>query len=311
MTYGSVCSGIEAATVAWHILGWEPAWFSQFDPEHNYGRGMDFPSAVLAHHYPHVPNLGDMTKLYDNECFKQTPIDLLVGGTPCQSFSQAGKRLGLDDPRGILALHFLRIAGIKKPKWVLWENVPGVLSHDGGRTFGSILGTLGELGYGFAHRVLDAQHFGVPQRRRRVFVIGHLGDWRRAAAVLFERGSLGPDTQADTRAVQKRQDHGRTWWNGQLVSETLQKGGMGQAMPEKQRLQAVMDTEDGEDFLRWLTPTECERLQGFPDNYTQIPWKGRAAEECPKGPRYKVTGDSMAVPVMRWLGRRIAEVDAL
>ncbi|MCB0636260.1 MAG: DNA (cytosine-5-)-methyltransferase [Lewinella sp.] len=179
MRYLSVCSGVEAATVAWHPIGWTPAAFSEIEK---------FPSAVLAHHYPNVPNLGDMTK------FKDWPDDLdpdlLVGGTPCQSFSVAGLRKGLDDPRGNLMLTYLAIADRYRPKWLVWENVPGVLSSNGGRDFGTFLGALGQLGYGWAYRVLDAQYFGVPQRRRRVFVVGCLGGWQRAAAVLFERHSL-------------------------------------------------------------------------------------------------------------------------
>jgi len=176
--YGSVCSGIEAATVAWHQLGWEPVFFSEIEK---------FPSAVLAHHYPNVPNHGDMTK------FKEWPdadINVLVGGTPCQSFSVAGLRKGLDDPRGNLMLTYLAIADRFRPEWVVWENVPGVLSSNGGRDFGTFLGGLGQLGYGFAYRVLDAQFFGVAQRRRRVFVVANARGWQRAAAVLFERESL-------------------------------------------------------------------------------------------------------------------------
>jgi len=181
MRYGSVCSGIEAASVAWHPLGWKAQWFSEI--EH-------FPSAVLKYRFPDVPNLGDMTQLNQNPVFNEQPIDLLVGGTPCQSFSVAGLRKGLADPRGNLMLTFLSIADKRRPKWILWENVPGVLSSNGGKDFGTFLGALGELGYGFAYRVLDAQHFGVAQRRRRVFVVGYLGDWRPAAAVLFESESL-------------------------------------------------------------------------------------------------------------------------
>ena len=178
MKYLSVCSGIEAATVAWHSLGWEPQAFSEIEK---------FPSQVLKHHYPNVPNLGDMTKF---EEWNLGTIDLLVGGTPCQSFSVAGLRKGLDDPRGNLMLTYGAIANRFRPRWLVWENVPGVLSSNGGRDFGSFLGMLGELGYGWAYRVLDAQYFGVAQRRRRVFVVGYLGNWRRAAAVLFERHSL-------------------------------------------------------------------------------------------------------------------------
>ncbi len=178
MKYLSVCSGIEAASVAWHPLGWEPVAFSEIEP---------FPSAVLAHHYPSVPNLGDMTKFQE---WPDEPVDLLVGGTPCQSFSVAGLRKGLEDPRGNLMLTYLAIAQRYRPRWLVWENVPGVLSSNGGRDFGTFLGALGELGYGWAYRVLDAQWFGVAQRRRRVFVVGYLGDWQRAAKVLFERESV-------------------------------------------------------------------------------------------------------------------------
>lgn len=178
MHFLSVCSGIEAASVAWNPLGWKAVAFSEIEP---------FPCAVLAHHYPDTPNWGDMTKFQE---WPNEPIDLLCGGTPCQSFSVAGLRKGLDDPRGNLMLTFGAIAAKYRPKWLVWENVPGVLSSNGGRDFGTFLGMLGQLGYGFAYRVLDAQYFGVPQRRRRVFVVGCLGDWRSAAAVLFEQHSL-------------------------------------------------------------------------------------------------------------------------
>lgn len=196
MIYGSVCSGIEAATQAFHPLGWQPAFFSEIEP---------FPCAVLAHHYGSnlpgeapsqngIPNYGDMTRFQE---WPDHAIDLLVGGTPCQSFSVAGLRKGLADPRGNLMLTFGAVAQRYRPNWILWENVPGVLSSNKGRDFGTFLGMLAELGYGFAYRVLDAQYVrvgrfarAVPQRRRRVFVVGHLGDWRRAAAVLFERESL-------------------------------------------------------------------------------------------------------------------------
>ena len=177
MIYGSICSGIEAATVAWEPLNFRPAWFAEIDP---------FCSAVLAHHYPDVTNRGDFTRIQPDG----TAIDILVGGTPCPSFSVAGRRGGLDDPRGKLALEFCLLAGRLRPRWIVWENVPGVLSSNRGRDFGAILGALAKLGYGCAWRVLDAQFFGVPQRRRRVFVVGHLGDWRRAAAVLFERQGM-------------------------------------------------------------------------------------------------------------------------
>ena len=179
MKYLSVCSGIEAATVAWHPLGWTPVGFGEIEK---------FPCQVLAHHYPDVQNFGDMTKF--KEWSIESDVNVLVGGTPCQSFSVAGLRKGLDDPRGNLMLTYLAIAAKYRPKWLVWENVPGVLSSNGGLDFASLLRGMGELGYGFAYRVLDAQYFGVAQRRRRVFVVGYLGNWRPAAAVLFERHSL-------------------------------------------------------------------------------------------------------------------------
>ena len=177
MKFLSICSGIEAASVAWEPLGWRASAFSEIE---------DFPSAVLAHRYPGVPNLGDMTKYHE---WRITPPDLIVGGTPCQAFSVAGLRQGLSDPRGNLTLTFLGLVDRYRPKWVVWENVPGVLS-DRTNAFGNLLAGLGQLGYGWAYRVLDAQYFGLAQRRKRVFVVAYLGDWTRAAAVLFEPESL-------------------------------------------------------------------------------------------------------------------------
>jgi len=237
MRYLSVCSGIEAATVAWRPLGWSAVAFAEIDK---------FPSAVLAHHHPQVPNYGDLTK------FKEWPdaaFDLLVGGTPCQSFSVAGLRKGLADPRGNLALTFLAIADRYRPRWVVWENVPGVLSstsHDApdpcppppplgvGRcevdtedeyesdelhAFYCLLAGFSELGYFGAYGTLDAQYFGLAQRRRRVFAVFHLGDWRRAAAVLFERESLSghpaPRREAGesvTRSLASRASAGGGLW---------------------------------------------------------------------------------------------------
>lgn len=166
MRYLSVCSGIEAATQAWKLLGWEAVAFSEIEP---------FPCALLAHHYPSVPNLGDLMN-YETWQIPAGAVDLLVGGTPCQSFSVAGNRSGLEDPRGRLMLSFLGVAERLRPRWIVWENVPGVLSSNRGRDFGAFLGALGKLGYGWAYRVLDARWFGVPQRRRRVFVVGHSGN---------------------------------------------------------------------------------------------------------------------------------------
>jgi DNA-cytosine methyltransferase len=160
MKYISVCSGIEAASVAWHELGWEPVAFSEIEP---------FPSEVLKIRFPHVPNWGDMTKF---DSWPNVEVNLLVGGTPCQSFSVAGLRQGLKDPRGNLMLTFLAIADKYRPQWIVWENVPGVLSSNGGKDFESFLDGLEAIGYICDVEILDAQNFGVAQRRRRVFVCG-------------------------------------------------------------------------------------------------------------------------------------------
>ena len=357
--YGSVCSGIESATAAWHPLGWKAAFYSEIDP---------FPRAVLAHRYPATPCHGDFTSIgkdsYDS-------IQLLVGGTPCQSFSVAGLRKGLADERGNLTLEFVRLAQRLRPRWLVWENVPGVLSQDAGRAFGSFLGALAECGYGFAYRVLDAQYFGVPQRRKRVFVVGHLGDWRPAAAVLFERESLRGDI---TPSREARQAVAALTANGvgtcgaddnqaqaghlvasaltsryakgpdsdcteTLVTHTLRgegfdasEDGTGRGTPlvaVSYGIRAANTSSNGwgiseetshtldqagpqfvstASVVRRLTPTECERLQGFPDGYTAVPFRGKLAAD---GPRYKAIGNSMAVPVMRWLGERILLVDGL
>lgn len=359
LNYLSVCSGIEAATVAWHDLGWNPVGFSEIEK---------FPSEVLAHHYPNVPNLGDMTKFKEWN-LGTNRLDLLVGGTPCQSFSVAGLRKGLDDPRGNLALTYCAILDHFRPKWFVWENVPGVLSSNKGRDFGAFLGALGELGYGWAYRVLDAQYFGVAQRRRRVFVVGCLGNWESAAKVLFDTESLQWNLKKGRKTGKEvaenaircfagnrktsvaatlqttcddylradgfnmiafensRRDGVRLYGN---VSNTLQSfmgtgGGNVPCVSIKGNLigrdkggqngigvaeNAPMFTLTKADVyavasnmtVRKLTPVECERLQGFPDNYTNI------KENCPDGPRYKALGNSMAVPVMKWIGERIANV---
>jgi DNA (cytosine-5)-methyltransferase 1 len=180
MRYATVCSGGEAFGEAWKRLGYSCAFHSEIEQH---------ASSILRYRYPEVPNLGDFTQI-DTDDYPPGFIQLLAGGTPCQSFSIAGLRRGMADARGNLSLQFLKLAAKLKCPWILWENVPGVLSSNGGRDFGSFLGGLAQLGYGFAYRVLDAQYFGVPQRRKRVFVVGYLGDWRAAAAVLFERHSL-------------------------------------------------------------------------------------------------------------------------
>ena len=163
MRYISLFSGIEAASVAWEPLGWEPVCFAELDP---------FPCAVLEHRYPHVPNVGDVTKV--NWKKLKSKCDIVVGGSPCQSFSVAGKREGLSGESGLM-LEYIRAVREVRPRWFLWENVPGALSSEGGEAFRQLLSEMDKLGYGLAWRVLDAQFFGVAQRRRRVFLVGRLG----------------------------------------------------------------------------------------------------------------------------------------
>lgn len=270
LRYLSVCSGIEAATVAWGPLGFQAVAFSEIEP---------FPNAVLAHHYPGVPNLGDMTKI-DGRKYRGT-VDLLVGGTPCQDFSVAGKRAGLSGKRSGLALDFIRLAREITPRWILWENVPGCLSTNGGIDFGYFAQALAECGYHLAYRILDAQFFGVPQRRRRVFLVGHLGDWRPAAAVLFEPHGLRRDTSQGRKT--------------RHVFPCLTRRG---ATAYDDRTPYVLEKTG----VRIATPKEWERLFGFPDDYTLVPYKGKPAADSP---RYKALGNSMAVPVMWWIGERI------
>jgi DNA (cytosine-5)-methyltransferase 1 len=242
-------------------------------------------------------------------------------------------------------LTFLGIADRYRPKWIVWENVPGVLSSNGGKDFGTFLAALGELGYGWAYRVLDAQWFGVAQRRRRVFVVGCLGDQRSAAAVLFESESVSrhpaPSREKGQRlatnaeasvesssAILMRQREGKDGGGkGPLISEekslTLATSN-DQVLAQPIAFHPTQDPISNSALchaiganenataavvqamqVRRLTPVECERLQGFPDNFSRIPWKKKPAEDCPDGPRYKALGNSMAVPCMRWIGERI------
>lgn len=346
MNYFSVCSGIEAATVAWKDLGWKAIGFSEIDK---------FPCEVLNHHYPNIKNYGDMTKCEEWD-IGQHQIDLLVGGTPCQSYSIAGKRKGMDDERGKLAIKFFDIVRKFKPRWIVWENVCGVLSSNKGRDFGIFLSEMAQCGYGFSYRVLDAANFGVPQRRRRVFVIGYLGDWRPTAAVLFESESSSRDTTQSGKKKEKttRKSNFRFETSGPtvsseqpyLVANTLTRRmykGINTTLDEGQTPILVSDykntvketilaptitasnnpsrspqsseiTQQIEKIfaasckIRVLTPIECERLQGFPDDYTKIPWMKKTIDNCPDTPRYKALGNSMAVPCMKWLGIRIQQV---
>jgi DNA (cytosine-5)-methyltransferase 1 len=443
MKFLSVCSGIEAASVAWNPIGWEAVGFSEIDP---------FASGLLKYRFPHVTNYGDMR---DYAYWKCEPFDLLCGGTPCQAFSVAGLRAGLADTRGNLALVFLGCINRFRPRWIVWENVPGVLSsisHDAPDTsdfaagkgrffnetmcytaeeihaFNAFLAGLSELGYGWAYRILDAQYFGVPQRRRRIFVVGYLGDWRRAAAVLFEPESLRRDSKARGKTTESASATVGTGLEGEFdfggVSGTLTAGaarrrgsGIGpecivpsvtskwakgsggpagdecqnivvsavtcdpysdRASEESKLLPLAFDCkasgrngfgvgdvsptlrgmghrdshqngggqvaiafsgrsrgDDGRGYdrppqvtgdrtgtldtvkpwnvggafgVRRLTPRECERLQGFPDDWTLITYRGKPAAD---GPRYKAIGNSWAVPVARWIGERISFVNDL
>lgn len=280
MNYGSVCSGIEAASVAWESLGWKASFFSEIEK---------FPRDVLTHHYPTVPLHGDFTTIQKED---YEPIELLVGGTPCQSFSVAGLREGLNDPRGNLMLEFGALADRLQPTILVWENVYGVLSSNNGKDFGSFLAMLGELGYGFAYRVLNSEYFGVPQRRRRVFVIGYLGDWRKAAAILFEQESLHRIVKALPEG--KLRGRGKTT-SGCACTRQMQLG-------RKELDTLIFDYE--EKTVRIFTPEEYERLQGFPTGYTNV-------ENATDTKRFKAIGNSMAVPVMKWIGERINLIEGM
>lgn len=475
--YVSIFSGVEAASLAWEPLGWEPVAFSEIEP---------FPCAVLAERWPDVPNLGDITKIDWKEKIDGA-IDLVVGGSPCQSFSVAGKREGLKGTSGLM-FEYIRCVQELRPRWFLWENVPGALTSEDGGAFGQLLSEMDELGYSLAWRVLDAQFFGVAQRRRRLFLVGHLGaespaevlfepdclsgnpqssrekrkelacragrsaacagfkysaaprantigyaeeqantltaDWHAPAVFPLQGNVIGradsagpagkgygmPGDPAFTLNCVDRQGMAMSQYGTEIagcltargdsspcadrgqnivcmtgtqahchisdeiagcltahmgkddapvvvggsnlqtyVCETAHSGSNGLGVGEAD-IFPTLDTSSGPAvwarenpvrppfgfaqnvrsesgpiamgdaieeksmgsnpmLVRRLTPLECERLQGFPDGHTLIAWKGKPAGECPDGPRYKAIGNSMAVPVMRWIGRRIAAAD--
>ena len=421
----SCCSGIEAASVAWEPLGWTPAGFSEIE---------EFPCAVLAHRFPSIKNYGDLTQHHTWNIEPGT-VNLLVAGTPCQAFSTAGLRQGLADPRGNLALVILSLLDRLQCKYFLWENVPGVLSSNGGTDFGSFIGALAELGYGFAWRVCNAENFGVPQRRKRVFLLAvrGAGGWKTASEILFEPKSLPGNSLASPEAwkapaaspvgsfdssgvprtvgaicadAHPGSYSGQDAYTGRLIPSPFTASSFGQYIegvgtlrasggdigggsetllaqellptiirPSELRLQGsltersvcptITSEHHGGDHapvaitrepafpintltmggrpdakndarmtmgvgndgdpqftlqanhshavatpmaVRRLTPLETERLQGFPDGWTDIPWKGKPGS--PDGPRYKACGNSMAVPVVRWIGERIARHEA-
>lgn len=374
MRYLSIFSGIEAATVAWKPLGWKAVAFAEID---------SFPSSVLKFHYPEIRNLGDVTKY---EEWPEYPVDIVVGGSPCQGFSIAGKREGLDDARSKLALSFTGVVEKYKPRWILWENVPGVLSCNKGLDFACFLNSLVELRYSIAYRVIDAQFTGVAQRRRRVFVVGYLDTTfneygcdkaaELASKVLFEPEMLSRNNKESEREgketsrtfddcsaisfqeragkeggekgilIQKEKMATLTTFQNQSVlykthpqdsrieectneiadTVTSRYGTCGGNMPivmatgqcnaeitENRCCTLSCNHEapivnDENTVLRRLTPIECERLQGFPDDYTKIPWNGKDKDCCPDNLRYKALGNSMATTVMGWIGKRIQKV---
>ena len=346
LTYGSVCSGIEAASVAWEPLGFKPLWFSEIE---------NFPCAVLAYHWSDVPNYGDMTGLTEKILNRKIPApDILVGGTPCQSFSIAGQRESLSDDRGNLTLELVRILNAidfvrkqdgKQRAILVWENVPGVLSTKD-NAFGCFLGAIaGEdipiqpagkkwTGAGFvsgqkrdiAWRTLDAQFFGVPQRRRRIFLVASDREVISVEKILFEPESVCWNIKKSTKKQTditgtlttrpgRRLDASRDTYifgqGGMTVSGKKVYPTLLASMAAKQWL-GNQEAFSGDYFInssdknpRRLTPLECERLQGFPDNHTRIPYRKKSENKCPDTPRYKAIGNSMAVPVMRWIGKRI------
>ena len=464
--YGSVCSGVEAASLAWQPLGWEPAFFAEVEP---------FPCAVLQQRFGAtkpmrpldpddatdekdrkmreawlkqinrlpdggtIPNLGDFTKIRKEDYHGD--IDLLVGGTPCQDVSTAGKRAGFGGARSSLAIDFVRLAYELGCQWFVWENVPGVFSSNGGGDFATLLSLFAgrEIGvpeqgfnsagfvcptrrdrFGMAWRVLDSQFtrtprfpFAIPQRRRRVFLVGCLGSWERAATALLEpermcwntptrrktRPSSAGHPQGGTESASAIEGGGKGALVGDDLSHTLQTGNErpfictvdkhmcrtfdiaptiekegahelavgfieNDAGGEQHRFgdylpslrvkataavatsecipldlrNATRDPEKKDDVnrqgcgvgvdgdpmttitaasvpgvgwmatVRKLTPVECERLMGFPDNHTRISWNGKPEEQCPDAPRYKACGNSMCVNCMEWIGLRIDSV---
>tara|TARA_A100001515_G_scaffold145040_1_gene151504 strand:- start:4265 stop:5818 length:1554 start_codon:yes stop_codon:yes gene_type:complete len=461
MKYLSLFSGIEAATVGWHHLGWECVGVSEIDP---------FACEVLKQRLPNTPNLGDITKITKEQLNEKYPngLDIVVGGSPCQAFSIAGLRKGLEDPRGNLMLEYIRIVATVLPTYFIWENVPGVLSSNKGRDFGTLLQAMEQLGYNMCWRTLDSKNFGVPQRRRRVFLVGSTRNGKHPFEILFECESLQRDN-TESRETRKdntpktpasTEEHDRIFLTN-TRSEVRYSGGNGltagcisassginqtnylmtktpestgkhdnrsmtvyhsnhRSVPPKEHTQCptllahmgtggnnvpvtlmnpaqpnnspkethyapsliarmgtggnqvplivfpfkyprlqqhagclmasdgaykldhqtvtseklivekqyastlcardhkgVASDSFGHDSqqlvntktkVRRLTPIECERLQGFPDNWTRISWKGKEPKDCPTSHRYKCLGNSMTTNVMRWIGERIAGV---
>jgi DNA (cytosine-5)-methyltransferase 1 len=313
MKYFSVCSGMEAATVAWEPLGWECEGLCDFAP---------FPQKVLKHLYPDVPFYSNMLNLLDDEKFKKNSFDVFVGGTPCQAFSSAGLGKGMDDPRSQLAIEYGRILDAKSPKYNIWENVDGVFDkkHKEGlcdiissftgidfrpdninRGGGIVQGTKRSIAY----RVFDSQHFGVPQRRKRVYIVGYRGtDWRVPAAILFDEGCFKKFGQKNTIKGNERTKSVL----GQIeIAGTITKS-YSQTLTDGFGKISTSNYWVDKKGIRRFTEKELLRLQGFPDDYLDFEIDG-------KKPSYSnikgIVGNSMTVNVMRWIGQRIQIVDDL
>lgn len=300
MRVGSLFAGIGGFDEGFRRAGMTTVWMVEIDP---------WCRRVLARHFPEAQLFEDVRAVGRDEL---EPVDLICGGFPCQDLSVAGRRAGLAGERSGLFFEFARILDELRPRWVVIENVPGLLSSNSGRDMGTVLGTLAKLGYGYAYRVLDAQYFGVAQRRRRVFIVGCLGDAASAVQVLFEPESCERDTPP-------RRSSGK-------VAGTLAASGAGTSRPAGQgneldflvshTLKAKASASHNpthdtyipvgfQGAVRRLTPRECERLQGFPDDWTLID-----GDKTPDAPRYRALGNAVAVPVAEWIGRRIMLVEA-
>lgn len=265
-------------------------------------------STILRRHWPDVARAGDITEVDGADLIG---VDVIAGGFPCQDVSKAGKRAGLAGERSGLFWEFHRITATARPRWVVIENVPGLLSSSGGRDMGTVLGALGDLGYVGAYRVLDSAGFGVPQRRRRLFIVGHLGGLPGTAEVLLDArprvaaahpnvtsgSNARPDVGggATARRVYRKARRAQNvddfeTWVAEDFANCLNLYDVGRA-----RATSLVIERDG---VRILTPLEWERAQGFPDDWTA---------RLPDGVRCSLVGNAVSPPVAEWVGRRLLE----
>jgi len=299
----TVCSGIGAPETAWKDLGFNFIGQSEIEP---------FPSAVLKHHFPEVPNFGDMTK------FKEWDIDqdvnILCGGTPCTSFSIAGRREGLASKTGNLTLTFVEMVEHYMPEYFVWENVPNALTTHGGSDFATYIGAISDIGYSFAWRVLDAKNFGVSQRRRRLFLVGHL-DERYAREVLFESEGLCRDSEESRAQGEGNPTRIKEGSGASTIYEHNQTDARLKPTEVCPTILARWGTggnntplviNNGRSGVRKIHPVEAERLMGFEDGHTDIEFNGKKASDAN---RYRSIGNSMAVPVLKWIGERILKTE--